>query len=172
LVPGMGVIEMAHTGPPAKGNKHGRNPNVDWIDVPDVPFEEESPDLPKVRGKRWPALVERWWENVRRMPHCALWTATDWDFAVETAFLKLAFWTEYNAGEVKSTLATEIRRREDMLGVTGEARRKLRIRYVDPGAPVAAVEEPAEDLVVEEQGAAGGSGTVTPLASRRRRLTA
>jgi hypothetical protein len=163
---------MAHTGPPAKGNKHGRNPNAEWIDVPDVPFEGESPDLPKVRGKRWPALVERWWSNLRRMPHCVLWTATDWDFAIETAFLKLAFWTEFGAGEVKSTLATEIRRREDMLGVTGEARRKLRIRYVDPGAPVEAVDEVDDGLVVEEVDAAAGPGTVTPLSSRRRRLTA
>lgn len=164
---------MAHTGPPAKGNKHGRNPNVEWIDVPAVPFEGESPDLPKVRGKRWPALVEGWWENVRRMPHCVLWTPTDWDFAVEVAYLKLAFWTDFSAGEVKSTLATEIRRREDMLGVTGEARRKLRIRYVDPSLPVGVAVELDDDQVEDAQDdAAVGPGTVTPLSSRRRRLTA
>ena len=60
------------------------------------------------------------------MPHCRLWTPSDWEYAFDTAFLKAAFHTDGGAG-----LATEIRNREKVLGTTADYRRDLRIRYVD-----------------------------------------
>lgn len=168
---------MAHSGPPGKGIKHGRTPNADWTEVVDVPYDGPSPDLPKPEGRRrWAVAVVEWWEDVRRMPHCVLWGPTDWRFAIETAYLKAAFWNDYKDGEVKATLATEIRRREDQLGTTREALRQLRIRYVDLAdlADDEETDEPGTALaVVEEQEQADpGVAGVTPLASRRRRLTA
>ncbi len=161
---------MAHTGPPAKAAKHGRTPtNSEWIDVPDLPFDEESPGLPKLGGrKKWHSQVEAWWEEIRTMPHCRAWTVTDWRFAIDTAFMKEQLWRDIDDGEMKATLATEIRRREDQLGTTIEARRKLRIRYLDPSA-FAADEDQAD-----EAGAAGdgGADNVTSISSRRARLTA
>jgi hypothetical protein len=158
---------VAHSGPPAKNVKHGRTPNADWTDVLDVPYEGESPDLPKSPGQRrkWHEPVMVWWEQVRRMPHCVLWAPTDWLFAVETAYMKQQYWADYSQGELHSTLATEIRRREDQMGTTGEARRKLRIRYVSPDGD--ADTGPGNVLPAEPSASASG---VTDLAARRRRL--
>lgn len=131
---------MAVTGPEPKANKIGRTPTaVEWIEVPNVPYDGPVPQLPATRSCVTPEGValeldinERtraWWAVVSRMPHCRLWTDADWQFALDTALLKDAF---YAAPAQTVAIAVEIRRREDQLGTTGEARRKLRIRYVDP----------------------------------------
>jgi hypothetical protein len=73
----------------------------------------------------WPPATCRWWAAVRRMPHCVLWTETDWQFALDTALLAA---TLHN-GDPR--IAGELRRREYAMGTTGDARRDLRIRYVD-----------------------------------------
>jgi hypothetical protein len=158
---------MAPRGPLAKANKHGRTPSmVDWIDVPDAPYTGQSPDLPVLpRRKKWHPMVEQWWAQVRAMPHCALWRPVDWTYAVETALLKQGFWNAYDAGEEKTTAAVEIRRREDQMGTTQEARRRLRIRYVDPDLIS------TEDLDAPFDPAAGAPDNVTSIANRRARLT-
>lgn len=163
---------MAHPGPAAKANKIGRTPAAEWLEVVDVPFGGPSPDLPKLSGrKKWSELVTQWWEQVRVMPHCVLWAAGDWQFAIETALMKEAFWREYSEGEMKSTMATEIRRRESMMGTTVEARRQLRIRYSQPVDSGGEDESSPEAQVVEQAETGGSVATVTPLADRRARLT-
>lgn len=167
---------MAHRGPSPLARKLGRTANADWTDVPNRPYEGVSPDLPRLPNRRrYHELVVQWWEMVRHMPHCRTWAPTDWQYAVETALLKHFFWTDALStdGDVKITAAQEIRRREDNMGTTEEARRKLRIRYVevDPdededdsdGDPAAA------QPVVEHRRVAGGARPVTSLASRRDR---
>jgi hypothetical protein len=156
---------MAVRGPDAKGVKLGHTPNAEWIDVPDAPFDGPWPvDLPKMCGRRrWHELVVAWWAEVRVMPHCRLWTATDWRFALETAYMKQKLWLDYGEDELKSTAWTELRRREDQMGYTAEARRKLRIRYVHPdGGDTAATPMGG--------GAGDGDGTVVALDSRRSRV--
>jgi hypothetical protein len=164
---------MAHRGPAAKPNKHGRTPNADWTEVVDVPYEGPSPDLPKLpRRKKWHPMVEQWWEQVREMPHCALWRPSDWTFALETAFQKQAHWELCDTGEQTTTAAVEIRRREDQMGTTIEALRKLRIRYVGDGGDSDYGDDSDRDIiVVEQEVAGGGDATVTQIASRRARLT-
>lgn len=163
---------MAHRGVAPKANKHGRTPNAEWISVPDVPYTGPSPDLPtRPRRKKWHPMVETWWEQVRQMPHCVLWRAVDWTFALETAFQKQAYWEACDENEQTTTAAVEIRRREDQMGTTVEALRKLRIRY-DPIGEGGEVERDDDtEMTVVEQEHAGGSATVTPLSSRRARLT-
>lgn len=163
---------MALRGAAPKVSKHGRTPTADWTDVVDVPFPGPSPDLPKLANRRrWSDLVVQWWEQVRSMPHCVLWSATDWQFAIETALMKDQFWREYAAGDMKSTAATEIRRREALLGTTAEARRQLRIRYV-PVGEAGVGDVPDLPVVVQEEAQAGGGvASVTPIADRRTRLT-
>ncbi len=165
---------MAHPGPLSKSVRHGHSKNAEWTDVVAVAYEGPWPELPRLPGRRrWNELVLQWWEQVRAMPHCALWTPTDWLFCIETAFMKQQFWVDYADGKLQSTTATEIRRREDQMGTTAEARRKLRIRYVpaaSDGDDLVGRDE--SDVVVLEQDEVGpGSATVTPLASRRARLT-
>lgn len=159
---------MATPGPQGKANKHGRTPSmVDWIDVPDVPYEGASPNLPTLpRRKKWHPMVEQWWNQVRAMPHCLLWRPTDWTYAVETALMKQGYWDAYDKNEAVTTAAVDIRRREDQMGTTQEARRRLRIRYIDPDL-MADEDDDEEELAP----AAGAPDNVTSLADRRARLT-
>jgi hypothetical protein len=77
-------------------------------DVQIVPIEDRTRD---------------WWEAVSTMPHCRLWTKSDWAFALDTAMVHAS--SVY--GSV--TAASELRQREKILGTTLDARRDLRIRY-------------------------------------------
>lgn len=142
---------MAITGRTPSANSLNRNQKVyDWTTVEATPFTGSSPDLPHRGRQKWHAETLAWWEAVRRMPHCRLWTDTDWRFALETAVLVDAFWR----GDPKP--AAELRLRSAKLGLTHEDRLKLRIRYVDPQAEdTAAFVDPA---------------AVTRLDDRRRRL--
>ncbi len=158
---------MALTGPDPKQTKLGHSPNAEWTDVPDVAFDDGGERmLPKSPGgrRKWHVQVVDWWDEVRRMPHCALWTDTDWRFALEIAFLKQEMWRDIEAGALKSTLAAEIRRREDQIGTTAEARRKLRIRYVDPDRAR------SRQNVPQPAGIPGGAPVVS-LGDRRARMT-
>lgn len=85
--------------------------------------------------QEWPAETKRWWRTVSHMPHCILWTEGDWQFALDTALIAAGF----HAGDMR--LAAELRAREKVLGTTADARRDLRIRYIDEAAD----EESAED---------------------------
>lgn len=73
----------------------------------------------------WPPPTRAWFKAVGRLPHAALWTEADWQFAVDTAWLVAAF----HIGDHR--LAGEIRARERIMGTTADARRSCRIRYID-----------------------------------------
>lgn len=124
-------MPVAGRKPKPDGQKRNRvKPVHDWTEVRDVPFAGRAlPDDMKV-----PAATGRWWRAVSTMPHCVLWSESDWQFAFDTAIVAAAF----HSGEVKS--ATELRAREKILGTTVDFRRDLRIRYVDE---VADSESPA-----------------------------
>lgn len=111
-------------------------------------------------GVRWRSAVQTWWLTLSTMPHCVLWSESDWAYAVDTALQKQIWWDQFaTKGQTPhSTLSTEIRRREDQMGTTVESRRKLRIRYL-----------PVE--LDESSSTPAEPGTVSSLADRRRRLT-
>lgn len=113
--------------PKPDGQKRNRvKPTYEWVEVEDVPFKG-GPKLPRYRlgQKPWPALTKSWWSAVSSMPHCALWSTSDWQFAIETALVA----AEFHDGDVR--VATELRNRQRVLGTTFDYRRDLRIRYVD-----------------------------------------
>ena len=127
---------MAVTGPPPKeGRKRHRGaPAHEWIDVVDVPFTGKPlVALPPRRrleldgrmvSRSWEPMTRAWWRTIRSMPHCVLWTKTDWQFAVTTAVVA------DNAFRGSKAALTELRHRERIMGVTVESRPGLRIRYV------------------------------------------
>ena len=132
---------------PQGQTRHRVRPVHDWIEVERIPFVGGS-KLPvhQPNGKLWPKPTRHWWQVVSAMPHCVLWDEGDWQFAVDTAVIAAAF----HDGDMRVT--TELRQREKILGTTLDARRDLRIRYVDP---------PTEG---ERQG-------VTAIAAYKRRLS-
>ena len=118
--------------------RHRVPPVHQWTDVEDAPFEG-APPLPPKRGA-WSKATRRWWEAVSTMPHCCLWTPTDWQFAFDTALVA----SRFHGGDVKA--AYELRAREKVMGTTLDSRRDLRIRYVaqlkqDVPASVTAIED-------------------------------
>lgn len=124
---------MAKTGPAPKVVKHGHG-GGEWMDVPDAPYTGPGSerDLPDIPGLPWYETTLAWWNIVRRMPHCRLWTEADWIFCIEVCVLKNQIWGEVFGGALPANLLSEERQRIALLGVTMEQRRKLGIRYVDP----------------------------------------
>lgn len=131
-------MAVAGRKPAASGQtRHRVKPSTDWTEVPNVPYAGDVPELPGERtvitrdGQEQvalQALTKQWWESVSSMPHCVLWTRSDWMFALSTATVADAAFCGV------SSAATELRNREKVMGTTVEFRRDLRIRYVD--APV------------------------------------
>lgn len=166
---------MAHRGPESKAMKHGRTPNADWTEVPDVPYPGPWPELPGLPGgkrAKWNELALRWWDTIKVMPHCALWDDADWLYALETLYMKHFYFRDVANDEGTTSAATEIRRREDYLGTTMEARRKLRIKYIDAEDEGVqdAVGQGVEDDEDDAPKPAGKPGTVSSLADRRKAI--
>jgi hypothetical protein len=125
--------------PGRKPNERSINrnqPRVDWTEVPNVPYSGEVPELPLTRtfinpkGEPQEIPIEKrtrdWFKAVTSMPHCILWQPSDWQFCLDTAMVHASA----NHGSVSAM--SELRQREKIMGTTVDARRDLRIRYVDP----------------------------------------
>lgn len=118
--------------PPAVGAEWTEVPNVEH-DGPALGPRPESSSLAGERplgvpAERWPQETLDWWEDVRTMPHAARWTRAEWRTARTAAEAHARFvegWKGCASG-------SELRQREKLLGMTADARRDLRIRYVDP----------------------------------------
>jgi hypothetical protein len=135
---------------PEDQRRNHHKPTYEWVEVPDVPFKGAPKLAPRQpNGEAWPTRTKQWWAAVSSMPHCVLWTETDWQYAFDTALVAAKF----HNGEMR--MAAELRNREKLLGNTFDSRRDLRIRYVDPA--------PAESVP---------TGKVSSLEDRRRRLVA
>lgn len=133
----------------------------DWIEVVDQPFTgKQLVALPakrritdrygQVQVAAWEPMTRTWWRTVSSMPHCRLWTVSDWQFAVATAVVA----DKTFRGD--SSAAAELRQREKIMGTTLDARRDLRIRYV------ASVQEPKRAVV---------PSSVSSIDARRQRST-
>jgi hypothetical protein len=96
--------------------------------VPDVPFRKGQ-QCPQRKGpKSWPEGCRERWAVWSTMPHCVLWSAADWTFAVDSLHIAArAFETESDPKWYQ-----ELRNREKVLGTTHDYRCALKIRYVDP----------------------------------------
>jgi len=129
---------MPVSGPAPKneGQKRRRNaPTHEWLDVPNKPYRGKVPvSLPRKRTIMLAfgpekfdlePMTKEWWKSIRSMPHCALWTESDWQFALATAIVA------DDAFRGKSGAQAELRQREKIMGTTIDARRALRIRYID-----------------------------------------
>lgn len=137
--------------PKPDGQARNRNaPTHDWTEVVDEPYAGPRPELPETRTvmaqfgpQEVPlrAMTSVWWESTSTMPHCILWTPSDWSFALTTALVADAAFS----GGVGA--ATELRNREKVLGTTVDYRRDLRIRYIDPAAEKAT---PAEVVTLDD----------------------
>lgn len=144
-------MPVAGRKPKADGEKRNRvKPVHDWTEVDDLPYDGPKPRLPRSRwvpDKGGPVevnlsrLTRAWWRAISTMPHCRLWSASDWQFAIATAIVA----DDAFAGSTSA--AAELRQREKILGTTYDARRDLRIRYVTPAGDADGISDAATATV-------------------------
>lgn len=123
---------MAGRGPAPKDPEKRRRRNADPIATttisPEDDYQVEPPELP---GEvTWPVVTLAWWQTWVNSPQAKTFTATDWDFLVDTALLHARFWK----GDEK--VAGELRLRVAKFGATPEDRARLRMQIGEPsGGP-------------------------------------
>ena len=112
----------------AKAREAGMTVYVaDPVEQPELPeFDvsvEVDGDLVSQRFV-WPEATRRWWTTWGAEPLAADFTATDWDFLLDTALIHAKVW---GFGDLK--LLAELRLRVAKMGATGEDRARLRVTY-------------------------------------------
>jgi len=143
-------MAMAGRKPSDRPTVTRHKPTHDWTEVLNVPYDGEHPELPLTRtilkgDEPIEIPIENrtrdWWNALTKMPHCVLWQDSDWAFVLDTAMVQAA------ASHGQVTAMAELRMREKVLGTTVDARRDLRIRYVEPEqeAPTIAVVSQIDD---------------------------
>ena len=93
------------------------------IRVPDQPYTGSVPELPE---HDWLPATLQWWDTWTTSPQAHMFTVTDWQFLIETAFLTNAFY----GGNM--SVASELRLRVAKFGATPEDRARLRLQFVPP----------------------------------------
>lgn len=106
-------------------------PVHDWVEVINVPFDGDSPELPD--DSVWSQRARRRWEVIRHLPHAMLWHDGDWESALDYMQVLEEHWKDPTS---------ELRIRERGIGLTTDALRDLRIRYVEPKNPNESAEVP------------------------------
>ncbi len=115
---------MAGRGPQPKDPDRRVRRNADPIHTTKVRLKRaDQPELPGDESS-WPEATRRWWATWSESPLAADFTATDWDFLLDTALLHARLWS----GEV--SVASELRLRVAKFGATPEDRARLRIELV------------------------------------------
>lgn len=128
---------MAGRGPAPKDPSKRARTNADPVGLrvytaepvvqPELPqFDVQVEDGGKLISQSfvWPEATRRWWATWGAEPLAQDFTATDWDFLLDTALLHAKVW---GAGDLKSL--PELRLRVAKMGATGEDRARLRITY-------------------------------------------
>lgn len=118
---------MAGRGPAPKGTSSRARDEKRRV-APELVVESDDevrgPDLPE--SMDWPAQTRAWWETWRESPQAQAYTATDWDYLMDTALLHAELWTGNGA------VAAELRLRVAKFGATPEDRQRLKMQIVDP----------------------------------------
>lgn len=149
---------MAGRGPAPKDPSKRRRRNVDPKPLTELADDGvvRGVDLPEgvlPDEESWHPRTVMWWETWRRSPQAQTFTATDWDFLVDTALMHHVMWTKG-----RWEFASELRLRAAKFGATPEDRMRLRMEVLPP--PDAQGDRPA-----------GDDGSVTDIRSRRARLS-
>ena len=144
---------MAGHGPPPKPDAERARRNAP--PVPEVSVTPDDvlrgPDLPDdlrdAEGDHlsWPSMTRRWWLNWRRSPQAQSFTATDWDFLLETALLH----RDFVLGDAR--VASELRLRVAKFGATPEDRLRLRMSITPPAAPVTTASVKSDEVAEKRE---------------------
>lgn len=119
-----------------------------FVDVPFAgPWPLELPVLRTIITKNGQievplqAATVRWFEEVKRLPHAAVWDEAMWGFVVDTAVNVV---DSANCG-IASAMVEQRQRESGEILKTAESRFKARVKYV-PAKAVKAVDAPVTDI--------------------------
>src|SRR5689334_18860192 len=90
---------MAGRGRAPKDPATRRRRNVDAIPVTTVAADQDlrGPELPTDAlpgDEQWHARTVAWWNTWRSSPQAQTFTATDWDFLIDTALMHHTMWSK------------------------------------------------------------------------------
>lgn len=131
---------MAGRGPaPSKDRSQRVRPGKDVPATTVITGDDElrGPDLPTdalPEPEQWHPRTMAWWDTWRRSAQAQAFTATDWDFLIDTALMHHTMWSKG-----RWEFASELRLRAAKFGATPEDRARLRMQ-VTPMTPAAAPE--------------------------------
>ena len=132
---------MAGRGPTPKDPATRRRRNVAPPQTLIAPDDEiRGPDLPidvLPDHEQWHPRTREWWRTWRRSPQAQSFTATDWDFLIDTALMHHTMWSKG-----RWEFASELRLRAAKFGATPEDRQRLRMQ-VTAAEPKAAESSPS-----------------------------
>jgi len=124
---------MAGHGPAPKDPATRRRRNV--VPPPTVieaDDELRGPDLPidvLPNREQWHQRTRDWWRTWRTSAQAQTFTATDWDFLLDTALMHHTMWSQG-----RWEFASELRLRAAKFGATPEDRMRLRLQVTPPAA--------------------------------------
>lgn len=104
--------------------------------------EVDQPSLPD--EVPWPDKTRQWWASLPDTPGADSWSASDWEFLMTTALVHADVWGNQNFDRL-----AELRVREEEMGITPSARKKLGIggdqEHVEEQRPATPLESIAEE---------------------------
>jgi hypothetical protein len=125
---------MAGHGPAPKDPVTRRRRNIaPPSTVISVDDEIRGPDLPVdvlPDHEQWHPRTREWWRTWRRSPQAQAFTATDWDFLIDTALMHHTMWLKG-----RWEFASELRLRAAKFGATPEDRQRLRMQVTPQVQP-------------------------------------
>jgi hypothetical protein len=131
---------MAGRGPaPSKDRSQRVRPGKSVVPTTVIASDDQlrGPDLPDdALDEPWHSRTLAWWKTWRESPQAQAFTATDWDFLLDTALMHHTMWSKG-----RWEFASELRLRAAKFGATPEDRARLRIQ-VTAEAPAKAEEKP------------------------------
>jgi hypothetical protein len=114
---------MAGMGPQPKDPRKRARVNKDQIPTTVLSSSFDSCPQPSLPRGKWPARTRAWWKTWGGAAQAELFTATDWEFLMDTATLHAALW------DGNLSVAPELRLRVAKFGATMEDRARLRIQF-------------------------------------------
>jgi len=146
---------LAGRGPAPKDPSKRRRRNIDPIPTTTVVDDGQlrGPDLPDdvLGGQDWHPRTQAWWETWRRSPQAVNFTATDWDFLIDTALMHHTMWAKG-----RWEFAAELRLRAGKFGATPEDRARLRLQITGDPATSAQPEQEKASKYAHLKVVAGG----------------
>jgi hypothetical protein len=103
--------------------------------------ELRGPDLPidvLPDREQWHPRTRDWWRTWRRSAQAQTFTATDWDFLIDTALMHHTMWSRG-----RWEFAGELRLRAAKFGATPEDRQRLRMQVAPSAGASAEQQKPA-----------------------------